>query len=344
MARELHHDLVPTYLAAANHGRQRPLPTTALTAPFICSNAALARLIEQLEPYSLTRSDIDLKARAFQKVVTPGLRAGMGQYFTPLPIIRFMAKIANPTPTERILDPFAGSGHFLAAAFQAAAGRLDVASRAAYVTSAYDRLHAIEKSDRMVRVALADMLMHGGVFATYHCSDSLLPFDSFAGVEPESFDCILTNPPFGSLLREGAMTRLGTFSIATGRKTVPLEVLGLERCLDFLRPGGLGIVLPDGLFANPGSAYVRRWILERATPRVIVSLPIATFAPFGANVKTSILFCRKHSLGERPAPDANVLTCTADDVGYDSTGRDTTTCDLDPLADAICEFLNKEGW
>ena len=38
--------------------------------------------MEEIQEYSLTRSDADVKGRAFQRVFTPAIRSGMGQYFT----------------------------------------------------------------------------------------------------------------------------------------------------------------------------------------------------------------------------------------------------------------------
>jgi len=339
VARTLHEDLVPQFVGDGR-ATTRHAPASVLASPFVMSNAALTRLIEQLEPFTLTDSDLDLKARAFQRVLSPSIRAGMGQYFTPLPVIRFMVDVVAPQENERILDPFAGSGHFLASAHSSMCGE-SAAPRRERGT----KLHAIEKSDRMVRVAMADMLMHGSVHTQFHCNDSLLPFRSLNAFEPESFDIVLTNPPFGSLLRNGAIARLGPFTIAHGRKSAPLEVLGVERCVEFLRPGGrLAIVLPDGLLANPGSAYVRQWVLKRALPRVIVSLPIETFAPFGANVKTSILFCRKLLPGEEPPNETKVFFGASHDVGYDAAGRESDQCDLHDLADKIRSFLTEEGW
>ena len=76
----------------------------------------------------------------------------------------------------------------------------------------------------------------------------------------------------------------------------------------------------------------------------MVSLPIETFAPFGANVKTSILFLRKWRKGEQETTAHPVFMASADNVGYDSAGRLRDSCDLDPLADEFADFLEKEGW
>jgi len=345
VARYLQEHLVPDALGQAV-GHFGKGVGSVLTSPFKSSNAALVSLISQIESYSLVDSDIDLKARAFQRVLSPAIRAGMGQYFTPLEVIRFMVEVAQPRSGERILDPFAGSGHFLSTSFSLLLGRPNRNAGVEGDSLHSNELHAIEKSDRMVRVAAADMLMHGCIHTAFHCCDALSPFSNLnGGLCRESFDLVLTNPPFGSLLRVAAIQRLGPFTIAQGRRSAPLEVLGLERCLEFLRPGGrLGIILPDGLLANGGTSYVRKWLLQMAVPRAIVSLPIETFAPFGANVKTSILFCRKRADGELLNRSSKVFMATCNNVGYDAAGRDRGDGDLTELAGKLRDFFDQEGW
>jgi type I restriction enzyme M protein len=46
------------------------------------------------------------------------------------------------------------------------------------------------------------------------------------------------------------------------KPAVSPEVLFIERCVKWLKPGGrMGIVLPDGILGNPGDEYIRYWIL-----------------------------------------------------------------------------------
>ena len=56
---------------------------------FISSNA-IAKAGQLFAKYNFSTADIDFKARAFQNVYKPATRAGMGQYFTPLQVIRFI--------------------------------------------------------------------------------------------------------------------------------------------------------------------------------------------------------------------------------------------------------------
>lgn len=314
-------------------GRRGPF-----NAPLRLSSPALVRVVEAIAPYSLTRSGVDVKGRAFQRVLSASMRAGMGQYFTPSEVISFMVEVMNPTVNESVLDPFAGSGHFLARVFESFGGSSKSARPLA-------KLQGIEKSDRMVRVATTDMRLQGDAHSAFMCTDSLLDFANYPELRPESFDVVLTNPPFGSLLGPEAVASLAQFELSKGRRSVPLEILGLERCLDFLKPGGrLAIVIPDGVLANRATSHVRDLVSQRAKVRIIASLPDETFAPFGANIKTSVLFLRKWKSGEKRTADHYVHLLKIENVGYDASGRGRQDSDLRRAVESAKQFLDREGW
>lgn len=314
-------------------------------SPIRLSSPALAKVAETIESYWLGQSSIDVKGRAFQRVLGPTLRAGMGQYFTPLEVIHFIVSVIQPTVTDLILDPFSGSGHFLIKSLDVVRTQSSKTDNKILHEFAFNKLHGIEKSDRMVRVAMTDMRLHGDGHSNVRCTDALLDFQNYPDIRPESFDIVMTNPPFGSLLGPEAVGRLGGFDLGHARKNVPLEILGLERCTQFLRPGGrLGIVLPDGILANRGTDFVRRWLADHVKIRAIVSLPIETFSPFGTNIKTSVLFARKWKRGEAKAADYNVSLISIDNIGYDSTGRQRSGSEVAAAADAVTGFIASEGW
>lgn len=318
----------------------QPRSRGVFDAPIRLSSAALVKVVETLQGHSLIQSGIDVKGRAFQRVLAPALRSGMGQYFTPREVIRFIVDVVCPSAKERVLDPFAGSGHFLTQCADA------IRMRSRQSSPAVARLHGIEKSDRMVRISSTDMLLHGLGRGDIQCADALLDFANYSHcLQAESFDLVLTNPPFGCLLGADAVRQLGRFELAIGRKTVPLEVLGLERCVQFIKPGGrLGIVLPDGVLGNSGTGYVRDWLSGRMKIRAIVSLPIETFSPFGANIKTSILFARKWRKREKRGHDYNVHLSRIDNVGYDAAGRAKPRAEFQRAARSVRTFLAAEGW
>lgn len=309
------------------------------------SSPALAAVLETLQKYSITDSTTDVKGRAFQKVIAPTIRAGMGQYLTPDSVVKFMVRVTCPSVSDLILDPFCGSGHFLTTSLQFVRRQSIKTLDKRLHEFAFGKLHGIEKSDRMVRVAMTGMRLQGDGHSNIRCTDSLLDFSNYPDLHPESFDLILTNPPFGSVLRSEAVAQLGEFFLAKARKTVPLEILAIERCIQFLRQGGrLGIVLPEGLLANKKSAYVRDWIESKAKLRAIISLPVETFAPFGANIQTSILFVRKWRRGEKKRQDYPIFLARVDNIGYDAANRPREGIELDHVANEFEVFLNEEGW
>ncbi len=312
--------------------------------PFRLSSPALVKSFQLLENYSLRRSKADIKGRAFQKVLGRAVRAGMGQYFTPQEVCSFMVAVLKPHIKHLVLDPFCGSGHFLSESLASVAACVDVKSKA-FHEFAFGKLHGIEKSDRMTRIAMTDMRLRGDGHSNIRCTDALLAFENYPDISPESFDIVVTNPPFGSLLSAEAIARLGAFELARGKKNVPLEILGLERAVAFLRPGGrLGIVLPDSVLSADSTAHVRSWLLRKLKLRAVVSLPAETFCPFGANVKTNIVFGRKWLTGEAVSTDYNVSMVKVDSVGYDASGRLRKDSDLADASQSIAAFLDKEGW
>ena len=129
----------------------------------------------------------------------------------------------------------------------------------------------------------------------------------------EFFDVIVTNPPFGSKIPVKDSHILEQFEIGyiwreerhdisgqTGwrkssnlQSSAPPEQLFIERCLQFLKPGGrLAIVLPDSILGNPGLEYIRQWLIEKTRIVASVDLHKDAFQP-GNGTQTSVLILQK---------------------------------------------------
>ncbi len=311
----------------------------------LLSSAAIVRAVEILQVYDMSASPIDIKGRAFQSLLLPAVRSGMGQYFTPKEIIDLIVKMMAPSVRELVIDPFCGSGHFLTSALDYVRCSHGAPDKL-FHEFAFARLHGIEKSDRMVRVAMTDMRLHGDGHSNIRCTDALLPFDNYPDLYRETFDLVLTNPPFGVDLPADALHQFGPFELALDRKAgVSLEIVALERCIQLLKPGGrMAIVLPDGVLSNRNTQHVRDWLINHAVVRAIISLPVETFSPFGANIKTSIMLLRKLRPGEGPSGRRSVFLGEVVDVGYDASGRMRLSSDLDELLFGFQEFIGREGW
>lgn len=315
------------------------------------SDGALYRVVELLQGFSLIDATVDVKGRAFQEVLAPAIRAGMGQYFTPDPVVEIAVRIAAPQLNELVLDPFCGSGHFLTRSLDYVLAHNPDARPEALHEFKFFHLHGIEKSERMARIAMTDMLLHDDGHTNIRNTDALLSFENYpdimalggqAGGEPALFHVILTNPPFGSMMRSEVIELIGRFQLGHRRKSLPLEVLGLERSLQFLRAGGrLAIVLPDGILKNKNMSFVRDWLVRIAEIKAVISLPIETFMPFGAAVKTSLCFFAKPAAGQRPDPASRAFLAEVESLGYDATGRSTGDSEVEAVVRA---FHDQVGW
>lgn len=324
------------------------------------SDAALYRVAERLQEFSLIDSSADIKGRAFQKVLGPAIRAGMGQYFTPDPIVELAIGVIQPKANEILLDPFCGSGHFLTKALQYVV-ECQGASLPEHSLHEFKffHLHGIEKSDRMVRIAMTDMMLNDDGHTNIRNQDALLSFDNYPDIpalrsaetgeqdesrapDPAVFDIVLTNPPFGSIMRQETMEMLGRFALGHKRKSLPLEVIGLERSLQFLRPGGrLAIVLPEHLMKGKNAAFVRDWLDGVARVKAIFFFPEEAFTPYGAMIKTCLCIMQRLPKGERAADTDHTLLCEVENLGYDATGRPKAGAEIQQ---AIAEFAQVVSW
>ena len=320
--------------------------------PIKLSDVALFKIVEKLQEFSFVDSKADIKGAAFQKVLGSAIRAGMGQYFTPDPVVDLAVGIMKPTVSDMILDPFCGSGHFLSRCLDYV-----VENQGEYLDSyalhqfKFFHLHGIEKSERMVRIAMTDMMLHDDGHTNIRNLDSLLSFENYPDIvalgnqkkqTPEVFSMILTNPPFGSIMRQEVMEMIGRFQLGNKKKSLPLEILGLERCFQFLKPGGkLAIVLPDGLLKNKSSLFVRNWIENVAKIKAVISLPEETFSPFGATVKTSLCVFQKYSNSEQKNDSNFAFLCEINNVGFYATGKKRIG---NEIGTTIQEFHKQAGW
>ena len=263
----------------------------------------------------------------------------MGQYFTPIQVIKLIVRCLSPKSSDLVIDPLSGSGHFLTETL-IYVENVTMPQKAISEFIFY-KLHGIEKSERMVRISMTDMRLHGDGHSNIRCTDALLPFETYGDLESCSFDIVMTNPPFGSVLQKESYSYLGNFQLLNGKGKVPLEVLGLERSIQLLRTGGkIGIVLPESIFVNKSYKYVRDWLLENVKVRGIISLPQHTFSPFGANIKTSILIATKC----KKCKDYHVFTGIVENIGFDAKGDEIVDADWPAIAQQFTEFIDEEGW
>ncbi len=74
---------------------------------------SIAYIVGELQQYCLIESERDVIADAFEVFISPSLRGGQGQFFTPRNVVKLLVSLANPTRNDKLIDPACGSGGFL---------------------------------------------------------------------------------------------------------------------------------------------------------------------------------------------------------------------------------------
>lgn len=302
-------------------------------------------VVEELQGYTLQETSIDIKGATYELFIKGTFTGrGLGQYFTPREMVEFMVDMVEPKRRYYIFDPACGSGGFLITCMNRVSEEIDDLYRQRGLNNpkqeklkfATQHLYGTDLNERMTWVAKMNMVMHGdghgGIFKHdgFLESERIQPILDIVKIRG-GFDIILTNPPFGSKIKNQDI--LSQFELGKGRKSQLTEVLFIERCIKLLRPEGmLGIVVPDGILTNSSLQYIRDFIDDKAIWKAVVSLPPETFMPYGSGVKASLIFLKKKDV-EGNLKQGEVFMAIAENVGYDATGRPTGKNDLPQILD-----------
>ena len=157
------------------------------------NEAELSYIISKLEQFSLLDADRDIIADAFEELIGTSFRGGEGQFFTPRNVVQMMIDILQPKDGDKIIDPACGSGGFLAYILQ----HLQKQNINNYYITGIDKDLFLSKLAKIYLTLLGENEYH--VF----CENSLERPDKWnietkQNIKLNSFDLILTNPPFGA--------------------------------------------------------------------------------------------------------------------------------------------------
>ena len=251
----------------------------------------LKKLINLINETEWAELDVDLKAEAYEGLLQKyaAEQKGAGQYFTPREAIRAVVRCVRPDIGQRgdytIHDPAVGTAGFLIAAAD-----WNLKQRGKPLTSAEQRrfkrgtLSGGEIVLETRRLALMNLYLHS-LEADIHFGDSIAE-----GAGGRQFDCILTNPPFGTK-GGGEVPNRDDFTVATSNKQLNF----VQHALSILKPGGrAAMVLPDNvLFEEHAGRDVRQLLMTDCRVHTILRLPVGTFTPYSAGVKANVVFFDK---------------------------------------------------
>ncbi|WP_244455037.1 N-6 DNA methylase [Thermus thermophilus] len=307
------------------------------------SMRTLAFLVSKLQSVHLSSLDSDVKGEAFQTFFQKYHRGGRGEFYTPQPVVKIAVKFLNPDIGERIIDPAAGSGGFLLEALRF----LKKKHPQVPIEEIESQIYGIEFNHHVAIATRLNFLLAGAKSAKIVVEDAL----RYGLSLEESFDLVITNPPFGSKGKIDDQTLLSQYELgykweekpAGWRKTSVVrkgqspEVLFLELIVRLLQPGGrAAVVLPDGILQNSSAEYIRYWLGNKVDLISTISLPQETFAPFGTGIKTSLVLFRKKTGGQDR--EQRVLYALIGNIGYDRKGKPQPKNDVPWVEQVFSEF------
>jgi len=245
----------------------------------------------------------------FELLLDAGYKQTAGQFFTPLPIARFMLSsfpfqaiverniAAGRTDfLPRIIDYACGSGHFLTEAIAAVQRFVETLSPdskySERINTNIERwktndwtgefLYGVEKDYRLARTTKIACFMNGDGDANIIFGDGLENYQGSEHKFPSTFDVVVANPPFSIeafkahlALNNNTFTLMRHLSDTSGE----IEVLFMERTAQLLSVFGMaGVIVPSSLLSG-GKVYIptRELIFRHFEIRAIIEFGSKTF-------------------------------------------------------------------
>lgn len=353
-------------------------------------NDCIAEAVGVLKNWSLAAKfdeadDWDLMGETYEQFTHINLKRQQGQFFTNRLVVNMMVRMLDPQIGDRVLDPAGGSGGFSTGMFRYLRRKVientlpQSNQRERMLGTIKDSVFLVEIAKRLVKIAKCAMLMTGDGQSGMTRGNSLDSYDKFdpwiqarcCKGKATAPDIIATNPPFSgqkidSMISDKTILKSfvfghsskvdvsGNYSFNTNDDDILLrqapELLFLERCLDWLKPGGrLGIVMPKGFLDNISYEQYRQWLIKNYILNGVVTLHKDTFQP-DTGVRTCILFIAKPLDGKPVPEDYPIFMAISQRIGQDSKGNSVFILDgngrstgqlnhdLDIIADAYDDF------
>ncbi|MGI5869908.1 MAG: N-6 DNA methylase [Kiritimatiellia bacterium] len=278
--------------------------------------AVLLRIVRMLQDIRLqTQEDNQFLGDLFEGFLDKGVKQSEGQFFTPMPIVRFLVsslplkKIVKTSPNPpTVVDYACGAGHFLSEycnqilpfvrekeGAKTPEGQPLFFSRDS-LAPYYAAVTGVEKEYRLSKVSKVSAFMYG------HDDIRIVHADALAGhkeIEEGTFSVLVSNPPYSvkgflETLSEADRARYELFDSAGDLSTNnSIECFFVERAKQLLAPDGVAaIILPSSILSKGGIYERMREILIKYFDIVaIVELGSGTFGKTGTN--TATLFLRR---------------------------------------------------
>ena len=308
--------------------------------------AILLKVVKMLQDIKLKDSDQNqLLGDLFEGFLNKGVKQSEGQFFTPMPIVRFLVSslplekiIQNSEEIPSAIDYACGAGHFLTEYAVQIKDYIEKYRPSIPLNEYYARITGIEKEYRLSKVSKVSAFMYGHDDTKIIYSDALVPTED---VREGAYDVLIANPPYSvkgflETLTESQRKHYSLFNDGLNiAKNNAIEIFFIERAAQLLKAGGVaGIILPVSVLNKDGIyAKAREIILQKFDIVGLVEFGSGTFGKTGTNTVT--MFLRRK---ETNTPDAehyqyrvdcwfcNYEKCESNDI-YDDTDLLQAYCD-----------------
>jgi tRNA1(Val) A37 N6-methylase TrmN6 len=311
---------------------------------YICSN---------LYDIQLSNKEHDILGDAIEIFRNYSVKSLGGQFFTDSTVTKLALEIINFNPLygERFIDICCGTGGFLLAAINKIKKQLEINKIAdeKYLANA-SKNHVLGKEIDKTIADAGNRNIQTRVGIKYQFIENIdaLRLDNSYN---NSFDCIATNPPFGTKTTIKDLLILDNYELArqinhTISPTTP-DILFLEKNINLLKPetGKLAIVLPYQILSGPRAKGIRRWILEKCIILAVIDLPVETFQPH-TGTKTSLLIVKKRMNKDLHLQDVNynIFMSKPNWIGHDRRGNSVYKKNIDGTStnEILCDFQTVE--
>lgn len=277
----------------------------------------LLKVIQMWQDIKLTNEDGDSQflGDLFEGFLDQGVKQSEGQYFTPLPICRFIMMslplqtlVAQHASPPKVIDYACGAGHFLTELARQLKPLVAQNQPHADIADYHKAIIGIEKEYRLSKVAKVAAFMHGQRDIAICYGDALVKeHAAFPQIADHSFDILVANPPYSvkGFLETLPETERAAYELTDTIDKLDtnnsIECFFIERAKQLLKTGGIAaIILPASILSNGNGTYLktREILLQYFDLVAIAEFGSGTFGKTGTNTVT--LFLRR----KPTAPDS----------------------------------------
>ena len=241
----------------------------------------LEQIIKKLDRLQLSNIQTDIKGDAFEYFIQKynSSNKDLGEYFTPRHIVNFLVNVAKPRYSEKIYDPFCGTGGMLISAFVYVYDKLKKQGNLTDATLKDLKENTLFGSEISTtsKVAKMNMILTGDGHTNIKHQDTL------KNPESEKYDVCITNIPFN--LQVDSNDFYYSLNSQDGNSQC------VEHIIKSLRKGKTSrafVIVPEGFLNNSESEKTRKIIIDNNLLIGIISLPSGVFLPY-TDTKTSVL-------------------------------------------------------